>query len=410
MGANIVVLFYARKNVKTRRGNLPIYLRVTIDGARFDTTISRQIESEKWISKIGRAKGLTEDAKQLNNYLDSIRAKVFNFQQEIFKEGKELTVESFREKWIGIKEKPVMLIDVFLEHNRKMKLLVGKEYAQLTYIRYETTLAHTKKFLLYKYGKEDMDVKKLDYSFINEFAFWLKAIRNCNQNSTIKYLSNFKKIVNFCIQSGYIQRNPFVGFKLVKKEVVREILSKEELEKMAAIQFPTERSGQVRDIFLFCCYTGLAYADIKKLKRSEIVIGVDGERWIFTSRQKTDTPSKIPLLPAALEIISKYENHPTCLNKNLLMPVLSNQKMNDYLKQIADLSGIDKVLTFHIARHTFATTITLSNGVPIETVSKMLGHKSLRTTQHYAKILDLKVSQDMLSLREKLVKNDQLRQ
>ena len=196
--------------------------------------------------------------------------------------------------------------------------------------------------------------------------------------------------------------NPFIGFKLVKKEVVREILSKEDLEKMARVQFPTERSGQVRDIFLFCCYTGLAYADIKKLKRSEIVIGVDGERWIFTSRQKTDTPSKIPLLPTALEIIGKYENHPLCLNKNLLMPVLSNQKMNDYLKQIADLSGIDKVLTFHIARHTFATTITLSNGVPIETVSKMLGHRSLRTTQHYAKILDLKVSEDMMVLKGKL--------
>jgi site-specific recombinase XerD len=402
MGTNFAVLFYARKNVKTRRGNLPIYLRVTIDGARFDTTISRQIESEKWIAKIGRAKGLTEDAKQLNSYLDNVRTKVFNYQQEIFKEGKELNVETFKEKWLGIKEKSVMLIDVFLEHNRKMKLLVGKEYAQLTYIRYETTLAHTKKFLLYKYGKEDMDVKKLDYSFINEFAFWLKAIRNCNQNSTIKYLSNFKKIVNFCIQSGFIIRNPFVGFKLVKKEVVREILSKEDLEKMAAVRFPTERSGQVRDIFLFCCYTGLAYADIKKLKRSEIVIGVDGERWIFTSRQKTETPSKIPLLPTALEILTRYENNPMCLNKDLLMPVLSNQKMNDYLKQIADMSGIDKVLTFHIARHTFATTITLSNGVPIETVSKMLGHKSLRTTQHYAKILDLKVSQDMMVLKGKL--------
>jgi integrase len=188
----------------------------------------------------------------------------------------------------------------------------------------------------------------------------------------------------------------------VKKEVVREILSKEDLQKIASVQFPTERSGQVRNIFLFCCYTGLAYADIKKLKRSEIAIGIDGERWIFTSRQKTDTPSKIPLLPPALEILEKYENDPRCQNENLLMPVLSNQKMNDYLKQIADLSGIDKVLTFHIAPHTFATTITLSNGVPIETVSKMLGHKSLRTTQQYAKILDLKVSHDMMVLKNKL--------
>jgi site-specific recombinase XerD len=404
MGTNLSVLFYTKKKVKTIKGTTPIYLRITIDGQRFETSIHRQINSDNWLAKIGKEKGITEDVKILNAYLDTLRNKIFNYQQEIYREGNDLSVETFREKWLGIKEKPVMLVDVFLEHNRKMKLLVGKEYAQLTYIRYETTLAHTKKFLLYKYGKEDMDVKKLDYSFINEFAFWLKAIRNCNQNSTIKYLSNFKKIVNFCIQSGFIMRNPFVGFKLVKKEVVREILSKEDLEKMAAVRFPTERSGQVRDIFLFCCYTGLAYADIKKLKRSEIVIGVDGERWIFTSRQKTDTPSKIPLLPAALEILARYENNPLCINKDLLMPVLSNQKMNDYLKQIADLSGIDKVLTFHIARHTFATTITLSNGVPIETVSKMLGHKSLRTTQHYAKILDLKVSQDMTDLKNRLNK------
>ncbi len=402
MGTNLSVLFYTKKKVKTIKGTTPIYLRITIDGQRFETSIHRQINSDNWLAKVGKAKGITEEVKILNAYLDTLRNKIFNYQQEIYREGNDLNVETFREKWLGIKEKPIMLVDVFLEHNRKMKLLVGKEYAQLTYIRYETTLAHTKKFLLYKYGKEDMDVKKIDYSFINEFAFWLKAIRNCNQNSTIKYLSNFKKIVNFCIQSGFIQRNPFVGFKMVKKEVVREILSKEDLIKMAATPFPTERSSQVRDIFLFCCYTGLAYADIKKLKRSEIVIGVDGERWIFTARQKTDTPSKIPLLPAAQEIMGKYEDHPVCLNKNLLMPVLSNQKMNDYLKQIADLCGINKVLTFHIARHTFATTVTLSNGVPIETVSKMLGHKSLRMTQHYAKILDLKVSQDMKALREKL--------
>ena len=402
MGTSFHILFFVRKANKTTTGKVPIYLRITINGLRFESSIGRQVDSDNWLAKFGRAKGVTEEAKTLNSFLDTLRSRAINYQQDIFREGKEFNVETINEKWLGIKTKPIMLIDVFLEHNRKMKLLVGKEYAQLTYIRYETTLAHTKKFLLYKYGKEDMDVKKLDYSFINEFAFWLKAIRNCNQNSTIKYLSNFKKIVNFCIQSGFIMRNPFVGFKLVKKEVVREILSKEDLDKMAAVQFPTERSGQVRDIFLFCCYTGLAYADIKKLKRSEIVIGVDGERWIFTSRQKTDTPSKIPLLPAALEILTRYEDNPVCLNKDLLMPVLSNQKMNDYLKQIADLSGIDKVLTFHIARHTFATTITLSNGVPIETVSKMLGHKSLRTTQHYAKILDLKVSQDMRMLKEKL--------
>jgi integrase len=155
---------------------------------------------------------------------------------------------------------------------------------------------------------------------------------------------------------------------------------------------------------LFCCYTGLEYIDVKNLRKDQIKVGIDGEKWIFTQRQKTETPTRLPLLSQALEIIEAYENHPQCSNKGLLLPVMSNQKMNAYLKVIADVCGIQKTLTFHIARHTFATSITLGNGVPIETVSKMLGHKLLKQTQHYAKILDLKVSHDMAKLREFMIK------
>jgi integrase len=162
------------------------------------------------------------------------------------------------------------------------------------------------------------------------------------------------------------------------------------------------RLDQVRDIFLFSCYTGLAYVDVKNLQRSQLTIGVDGEKWIFTERKKTDTTTHIPILPQAMKLIKKYEDHPECENQGKVLPVLSNQKMNSYLKEIADLSGITKELTFHIARHTFATTITLANGVPIETVSKLLGHKSLKQTQHYAKILDNKISEDMKKLRDKM--------
>jgi site-specific recombinase XerD len=171
---------------------------------------------------------------------------------------------------------------------------------------------------------------------------------------------------------------------------------------MASKTFVSERLGLVRDIFLFSCYTGLAYIDVQKLRRSEIVKGHDGEQWIFTSRQKTDTPSRIPLMPYALSVIEKYKDHPQCELENRLLPILSNQKMNAYLKEIADLCGITKDLTFHIARHTFATTVTLLNGVPIESVSKMLGHTNIKTTQHYARILDLKVREDMGALRKKL--------
>ena len=166
-------------------------------------------------------------------------------------------------------------------------------------------------------------------------------------------------------------------------------------------QFHAERLNTVKDIFLFSCYTGLAYADVKKLKQSDVVTGVDGKRWLAYRRQKTDTTAKIPLLPPAIRLMEKYFDHPETMESKRLLPVLSNQKMNAYLKEIADICGISKTLTYHIARHTFATTITLSNGVPIETVSKMLGHRNLRTTQHYAKILDKKISEDMEKLKEK---------
>ena len=203
------------------------------------------------------------------------------------------------------------------------------------------------------------------------------------------------------MKNAWLLRDPFLGYKLTKREIDRHFLTEEDLQLIASKDFAVSRLSQVRDIFLFCCYTGLAYADVKKLKRNEIAVGIDGEKWIFTHRQKTETPTRLPLLPSALEILERYKNHPQCDNTGQMLPVLANQKMNAYLKEIADVCGITKKLTMHIARHTFATTVTLTNGVPIETVGKMLGHRNLKTTQHYAKILDLKVSKDMKALRSK---------
>ena len=229
----------------------------------------------------------------------------------------------------------------------------------------------------------------------------MKSERKCDHNTSVKYLSNFKKIVNICIKNGWLDRDPFFGYKMTKREVERPFLTEDELNKISAKTFLIDRVKHVRDIFIFCCYTGLAYVDVLQLTRSEIATGIDGEKWIYTSRQKTDTSTRIPLLPPALEILERYKAHPQCLNEERLLPVLSNQKMNSYLKEIADQCGITKKMTMHTARHTFATTVTLTNGVPIETVSKMLGHRNLKTTQHYAKILDKKVSEDMGILRSK---------
>jgi site-specific recombinase XerD len=295
-----------------------------------------------------------------------------------------------------------MILEVFKKHNEQIAALVGQEYAAGTLERYETALKHTRYFLESKYKLPDIDVTKLNFEFISEYEFWLKSVRKCGHNTTMKYLSNFKKIVRRCINYGWIQRDPFTGYKLNKKEVNRVALTETEIKAISEKDFNTNRLTLVRDIFLFSCYTGLAYIDVKKLKRSDIVTGVDGEKWVITNRQKTDTTSRIPLLLPAITILQKYESHGNALNKDLVLPVLSNQKMNAYLKEIADLCGIKKELSYHIARHTFATTVTLSNGVPIETVSKMLGHTNLKTTQQYAKILDLKNSKDMLNLKIKL--------
>jgi site-specific recombinase XerD len=401
MDTKISILFYGKKAKTTTNNLLPIYLRVTVSGKRFEASTHRYITPAKWSVEAGRVKGNTEEARRTNAYLDLLRSKVYAYQQELLQEGKPITMEAIKDKWLGVEEKPVMLLEVFRKHNEQVEQLVGKDFAPGTLERYRTSLLHTRNFIKWKYKTEDIDVKKLDFGFISDYEFWLKSVRGCAHNTTMKYLRNFKKVIHICLKNGWLQRDPFLGFKMSKKEVVRSFLTKEELQKMAARDFGMERLSQVRDIFLFSCFTGLAYADVQKLKRSEIVTGPDGGKWIYTSRQKTDTVSRIPLLPTALTILERYSENPQCLNQDRVLPVLSNQKMNAYLKEIADLCGINKPLTFHIARHTFATTVTLLNGVPMESVSKMLGHTNLRTTQHYAKILDIKVSEDMQLLKNR---------
>ncbi len=402
MSASMNILFYAKKTKTTIDGLVPIYMRLTIAGDRFEISTKRYVKGDQWSPESGRMKGSHEEAKQVNSLLDAFRAKAFDYQREILNEGKSLSITTIRHKWIGIvTERPRLLLEIFEHHNKQMKELIGQEFSPLTFERYTTSKKHTHDFMKWKYNVDDMNIKDLNYEFITDYEFWLKSVRKCDHNTTMKYLSNFKKIVNICLKNGWLARDPFLGYKMIKREIEKPYLTQEELMEVTSKNFTITRLAQVRDIFLFSCYTGLAYADVKKLSRSEISIGIDGEKWIFTHRQKTETATRVPILPPAQEILDSYKDHPQCLNEGRLLPVLSNQKMNGYLKEIADLCGITKKMTTHTARHTFATTVTLTNGVPIETVSKMLGHKNLKTTQHYAKILDLKVSADMSSLRAK---------
>src|SRR6478609_9517253 len=337
MGDLIRVLFYARKSKTSPNGLTPIYMRVTVNGQRFEAATSRFIKISKWSQEAGKASGDDIEANELNEFLDVLRTKAFDIQKKLIIHGSEVSIGSFAKHWHGTAEKPRMLLEIFQFHNDQVKELVGQQYASATNKKYKTSLDHTRKFIQEQYGESDIAVTRLKYSFITDYEFWLKSKRKCNHNSTITYLTNFKKIIHICLKNTWLDRDPFIGFKMSKKEVERPYLTTEELEKLANKSFVCERLNQVRDIFLFSCDTGLAYTDTRKLSPNEIGVGIDSEKWIFTHRQKTGLASSIPLLPQALSIVSKYENHPQCRGKNRLLPLLSNQKMNAYLHEIADL-------------------------------------------------------------------------
>jgi len=396
------LLFYLKKPKNYLKGIMPIYLRITVDGIPKEISTGRQCDPDRWNANTSRCNGTKEDAKLLNAFLDILQTKVYEVRRKLLEKNEIITAERLKNTLKGTDGTVRMLMKIFQQHNDEVKNLVGKDFAPGTLERYKTSYDHTKSFMEWKYGVSDLDIKKLDYEFVSQYEFWLKSVRNCNHNTSIKYISNFRKIVNRCIRNGWLDRDPFVGFKMTKKEVIPEFLTEHELKKLTSKKFTSERLSQVRDVFLFCCYTGLAFVDVEKLKPSEIGIGIDGTKWIFTNRQKTDTLSRIPLLPVAINVLEKYKNHHDCINSGKVLPVLSNQKYNDYLKEIASICGINKKFTTHSARHTFATTVTLSNGVPMESVSKMLGHKNIKTTQHYAKVLDKKISDDMNLLKTKI--------
>jgi site-specific recombinase XerD len=401
MKTKITLHFYAKSTKANAAGLLPIYVRLTVDGKRMEFSTKKFIDSAKWLPELSKMKGNTENARSLNEYLDLMKSKIFDIQMELIHRNELLTIEVFKNRLLGIKEHQHMLIPIFQDHNNRIKELVGKEYAPGTLERYKTSLSHTIDFLKWKYKVSDIEINKIDHAFITDYEFWLRSVRNCCNNTAVKYIKNFNKIIKICLANDWLDKNPFANYKSKVKEVERVYLSEDEIQNIINKDFKTERLSLVRDIFLFSCFTGLAYIDVKNLTKSHVSIGIDGEKWIFTHRQKTETASKIPILPVTQIIIDKYADHPKYNNDDRLLPILTNQKMNAYLKEIASICEINKELTFHIARHTFATTVTLTNGVPIESVSKMLGHKNLRTTQHYAKVLDKKVSEDMKILRDK---------
>lgn len=384
-----------------RNGEAPIYLRITVNGKSVELSIKRSIRPELWDTTKNKCKGASEPAKATNDYLDSIRGQLYTHQQTMQERGKVIDAKTLSQAFLGVGEKQWQLLELFQEHNSQMEQLLNKDFSPNTLQRYLAAFKHLGNFIQVQYNCSDIYLNELDHAFVTRFEQYLKTVISCQHNSAMKHVKALKKVVNLALANDYIKKDPFANYTISIKEVKRDCLTQAELDQIASKEISIERLDVIRDLFLFQCYTGLAFADLASLTPEHIQIGVDRYKWLFVERTKTNTDCRIPLFPITEEIVTKYKNHPERIIKNRLLPVPSNQKMNAYLKELGAICGITKNIHTHLARHTYATTVTLGNNIPIETVSKLLGHKKIQTTQIYAKVLETKVSKDMEGLREK---------
>ena len=397
------LVFLISRTRPKKNGECPIFLKININGDKTRFPVKRHVLPQKWDSKRTRMKGRTKEAEVFNNYLEAIKLRANKMYNELLATNAEVTAQMLKDAILGTNEaRPKTIITVFDDYVERLRSLLGKETTYANFQKYRTTRNHFQAYLQKAYRVSDVSLKRIDHSMIEGFEHFLKTEKGCSHNTSIKFLQNLKKITKDCIKRGWLIRDPFVNKGLSLKEVSRPYLNEEELNRMMSLKLPFESLERVRDYFLFACFTGLSYADVKKFTRKEIEI-TDSGKWIKTRRKKTGGVVYVPILDVAWQIIQKYNPYfDQLMPEDPVLPIMSNQKMNGYLKEIADLAKISKQLSYHIARHTFATTVTMLNGVPIETVSKMLGHKNITSTQHYARIVDSKVNKDMKVLAEQL--------
>lgn len=396
---SISIHFFIRKYRTRQDGKAPIYMRITVNGKRTELSMSRAIEPKRWDSKGNMVKGRKPDAKSINRHLEQMKQKVYKAEHQLNLEDEEITAKSLKARMTGSDKEKKTIKEIFKSHNEKMKSLIDKDFSESTYKKYRTAYRHLKNFMQQEYGNTEVLITKVDHNFLEKLEYYLKTEQDHSHNTAMKYIGNFKKIIQKAIKQGWLDDNPFEQFdhKFEQKDPI--FLAQDELDKVENKEFDIDRLDRVRDIFVFSCYTALGFSDAEKLKKSDVRKDKDGEAYLHLSRTKTGKTSKILLLPKALEVIEKYKDDPETRDGKLL-PMISNQKTNAYLKEIADLCGIKKKLTHHVARHTCATTVLLANGFPIETVQEVMGHANLSSTQHYARVTQTKVNKEFKALRE----------
>lgn len=399
--STFAVLFFIKRKKPLKNGDAPVFMRITIDGRFLEASLKRGINPKYWNEKKQRSTGLDRLSLELNDYLDGTLSRIHRIHQQLIDESKPVNPKSVMDAYQGRAERPKMLREVFREENEKYRQLLEIGDVVLgTVLRYERTERYLGEFMQKNYCVEDLPLCAIDNKFVRDFHLFLKVEKKAEQNTANKYCKNLKKIFRLALDNGWIDVNPFQGIRFTAKATKREFLNEKELSTLINKKFDIERLNVVRDIFVFCSLTGLAFSDVAALKPEHITVDEDGNYWIHKARQKTKNVCSIPYLESARVIADKYRNHPTCLAKGVVLPVISNQRMNSYLSEIADCCGIRKPLTTHIARHSFAC-LALANGASMEIIARMLGHSDIKTTKIYAKVMDKSIAEQMSGLAAK---------
>jgi len=407
--STFTVIFFTRKS-RSNNSLLSIYVRITVKGKRAEMSLKRSVPKNQWDNTKNRGRGNTEKIRILNAYLNQVYNKLLECHKELLEEDKVVSSDAIKSRYLGEDDNSKTLKELIAYHNGNMIHVLKAG----TMKNYYTTERYLQKFLRKKKRVKDIYLKQLNYRFITDFEHYLRTYKNSKKelmlsnNGVMKHLERFKKMINLAIKLEWMHKNPFSQFQLKYNKYDRQYLNERELALLESTEFKSERLQKIKDCFVFSCYTGLSYIDVKELTENNIVKGIDNNNWIYTKREKTDEQVKIPILPKAWAILETYRaTHKKGGVMDYLLPVSSNQKTNAYLKEIAKACAIKKNMTFHVARHTFATTVMLSNGVPIETVSKLLGHAKLSTTQIYARVVETKISEDISNLLERFKQKEE---
>lgn len=401
---NFRVSFFLKKAKLLKNGEASVAMRITVDGQRVENNIRKSILPNLWDQSKERAKGTSAAAVDLNRFIEDARIRVHQIVTELQQTGAEINPLIVQQRFYGVgqvRKQERTLLQVIQEHNDEAKQLIGKDFVEITWRRYETMKRYLGELIKQKYGVDDLPLSDFTGEVIRAYEVYLKTEKDLCQNTLIRYMKALKKITNRCLANDWIQKDPFVGIKFREEPTEPEFLTLEEVDRIYNCNPGSKRIEVIKDMFLMSAFTGLAFTDVSQLTEDHIVTDNDGNKWIRKPRQKTKQMSNIPLLDVPLAIIEKYQGDKKAAKKGVLLPIPCNQVMNRYLKEIATICKINKHLTMHTARHTYAT-LCLSQGVSLKNVSKMLGHASVKMTERYARVLDSSIMRDMNSIRDTL--------